>query len=146
MMNLPPLGDRKPSVMLAEMMSSCPAGESTYAMFTYLFLQRLLREIRVLLFEDDLADVRAIADKVDRLIAMHIPQGHDACAAVAGSEDSDPGEWVAAAQAEEIQVTAHPAPPAAAEGQRQVPGRPSPPSEPAGRSVHIDVLLSREVR
>ncbi len=29
MMKLPPLGDRKPSVMLAEMLEYCPAGEST---------------------------------------------------------------------------------------------------------------------
>jgi hypothetical protein len=99
MMKLPPLGDRNPSVMLAEMLEFCPAGESTTAVFTYLFLQRLPREIRVLLSEDDPADVRAIADKADRLIAMHVPQGHEACAAVAGGEDSDPGEWVVAAQA-----------------------------------------------
>ncbi len=43
--------------------------------------------------------MRAIADKADRLITMHVPQGHDACTAIAGGEDSDPGEWVAAAQA-----------------------------------------------
>jgi hypothetical protein len=83
MMKLPPLGDRKPSVMLAEMLEVCPAGESTTAIFAYLFLQRLPREIRVLLSEDDPADMRAIADKADRLIAMHVPQGHDACTAVA---------------------------------------------------------------
>jgi hypothetical protein len=97
MMKLPPLGDRKPSVMLAEMLEFCPAGESTTAVFTYLFLQRLPREIRVLLSEDDPADVRAIADKADCLIAMHVPQHHDACAAVAGGEDSDPGDIVKAA-------------------------------------------------
>ncbi len=51
MMKLPPLGDRKPSVMLAEMLEYCPAGESITAVFTYLFLQRLPREIRVLLSE-----------------------------------------------------------------------------------------------
>jgi hypothetical protein len=99
MMKLPPLGDRKPSVMLAEMLEFCLAGESTTAVFTYLFLQRLPREIRVLLSEDNPADVRAIADKADRLIAMHVLQGHEACAAVAGGEVLDPGEWVVAAQA-----------------------------------------------
>jgi hypothetical protein len=40
MMRLPPLGDRKPSVMLAEMLEFCPAGESSTAVFAYLFLQR----------------------------------------------------------------------------------------------------------
>jgi hypothetical protein len=56
MMRLPPLGDRKPSVMLAEMLKFCPAGESATAVFGYLFLQHLPREIRVLLSEDNPAD------------------------------------------------------------------------------------------
>ncbi len=38
---------------------------------------------RVLLSQDDLVDMRAIADKADRLISMHMPQGQDAYAAVA---------------------------------------------------------------
>jgi hypothetical protein len=62
MMRLPLPGDRKTSVMLAEMLEYCPAGESATAVFAYLFLQRLPREIRVLLSEDDPADMRAIAD------------------------------------------------------------------------------------
>ncbi len=67
MMRLQPLGDRKPSVMLVEMLEYCPAGESTTAVFTYLFLQRLPREIRVLMSEENPANKRAIVDKVDRL-------------------------------------------------------------------------------
>ncbi len=76
MMRLPPLGDRKPSVLLAEMLEFCPAGESSAAVFAFLFLHRLPREIRVLLSEDDPANMRAIADKADR----HVPH---ACAPVA---------------------------------------------------------------
>jgi hypothetical protein len=41
MMRLSPLGDRKPSVMLAKMLEFCPAGESSTAVFAFLFLQRL---------------------------------------------------------------------------------------------------------
>ncbi len=89
MMKLPPLGYRKPSVMLAEMLEYCPEGESTTAVFAYLFLQRLPREIRVLLSEDDPADMRAIADKADRLIAMHVLQGHDACSAVSAADEPE---------------------------------------------------------
>jgi hypothetical protein len=63
MMRLSPLGDRKPSVMLAEMLEYCPAGESTTAVFAFLFLQRLPREIRVLLSEDDPANMRAMLKK-----------------------------------------------------------------------------------
>jgi hypothetical protein len=89
MMRLPPLGDRKPSVMLAEMLEYCPAGKSATAVLAYLFLQRLPREIHVLLSEDDPADMRAIADKADRLIAMHVPQGHDACATVSSADEPE---------------------------------------------------------
>jgi hypothetical protein len=98
MMRLPPLGDRKPSVMLAEMLEYCPAGESTTAVFAFLYLQRLPREIRVLLSEDDPANMRAIAEKADRLIAMHVPQSHDTCAAVAAEDSFDEAGVVAALQ------------------------------------------------
>ncbi len=50
----------QPSVMLAEMLKYCPAGESTTTVFEYLFLQQLPREIRMLLSEDDPADVRPL--------------------------------------------------------------------------------------
>ncbi len=95
MMRLPPLGDWKPSVMLAKMLDFCPAGKSATAVFAYLFLQRLPREISILLSEDDPADMQAIADKAGRLIAMHVPQGHDACAIISAA-DKPKQELVAA--------------------------------------------------
>jgi hypothetical protein len=54
----PPLGNRKPSVMLAEMLQFCPAGESAMAVFAFLNLQRFPREVRGLLSKDDSADMR----------------------------------------------------------------------------------------
>ncbi len=90
--------DRKPSVMLAEMLEYCPTGESTTAVFAFLCLQRLPREIRVLLSEDDPANMRAIAEKADRLIAMHVPQSHDTCAAVAADDLSEDADLVATLQ------------------------------------------------
>jgi hypothetical protein len=95
MMRLPPLGDRKPSVMLAEMLEYCLAGESATVVFAYLFLQRLPREIRVLLSEDDPADMRAIADKADRLIGMHA-HVHDTCATVSAVDEQQDLDLVAA--------------------------------------------------
>ncbi len=50
---------------------------------------RLPREIRVLLSEDNPANMRAIAEKADRLIAMHVPQSQDTCAAVAAEDSFD---------------------------------------------------------
>jgi hypothetical protein len=96
-MKLPPLGNCKPSVMLVEMLEYCPVGESTTTVFAYLFLQQLPREICVLLSKDDPADMRAIADKADRIIAkIHVPQGHNACTAVASDDDLESGELLAA--------------------------------------------------
>jgi hypothetical protein len=88
-----------PLVMIAEMLEFCQAGESSTTVFAFLFLQRLPREIRVLLSEDDPANMRAIADKEDRLIAMHVPQSHEACAAVTADSHSEESCVVAAAQA-----------------------------------------------
>jgi hypothetical protein len=52
----------------------------------------------VLLSEDDPANMRAIAEKADRLIAMHVPQSHDTCAAVAAEDSSEDADVVAALQ------------------------------------------------
>ncbi len=41
MMKLPFLGDRKPSIMLAELLEYCLAGESVTAAIAYLFMQQL---------------------------------------------------------------------------------------------------------
>jgi hypothetical protein len=79
-------------------MEFCPAGESATAVFTFLFLQQLPREIRVLLSEDDPADMRAIAKQADRLIAMYMPQSHDACVAVTAKVPSEELDVVAALQ------------------------------------------------
>ncbi len=53
----------------------------------------------MLLSEDDPADMQAIPDKADRLIAMHVPQSHDTCAAVAADDRLEEPGVVAAAQA-----------------------------------------------
>jgi hypothetical protein len=84
--------------MLAEMLDYCSAGESTIAVFAYLFLQHLPKETPMLLSEDNPADMQAIADKANRLITMHVPQGHDACAAVAVDKDLDVSNLVATTQ------------------------------------------------
>jgi hypothetical protein len=80
------------------MLEFCPAGEATTAVFAFLFLQRLPREIRVLLSQDDPADMRAIAEKADRLMTMHMPQSHESCAAVAAEDITDDADVVAALQ------------------------------------------------
>jgi hypothetical protein len=83
-----PLGGRKPSELLAAMLELCPQNQHTSPFFFYFFLQRLPREIRVLLSEESPADIRKVAEKADRLMVLHCPQHHDAVAAIpASSED-----------------------------------------------------------
>jgi hypothetical protein len=82
-----PLGARKPSELLATMIELGPRQQLDSPFFFYFFLQRLPHEIRVLLSEEDPKDIRAIAEKADRLVALHVPQHHDAVAAVADLSD-----------------------------------------------------------
>ncbi len=70
-MKLLPLSGRKLSVMPAEMLEFCAAGESTATIFDFLFFQQLLKRIHVLLSEDDPRDMRAMAEKAERLITLH---------------------------------------------------------------------------
>jgi hypothetical protein len=82
-----PLGSRKPSDLQAAMIELCPRQHLDSPFFIYFFLQRLPHGIRVLLAEEDRKDVRRIVEKADRLVALHVPQHHDAIAAVPLSTD-----------------------------------------------------------
>jgi hypothetical protein len=54
--NMPPLGSRKPSALMAAMLEVCPGGEEKTELFAFQFLQRLPRELRVLLAKVDKKD------------------------------------------------------------------------------------------
>jgi hypothetical protein len=82
-----PLGARKPSELLSAMLELCPRGEERNVFFVHLFLERLPGELRVLLGEDDHQDPRTLAEKADRLWAMH-GQKFGLVAAVEQSEPS----------------------------------------------------------
>jgi hypothetical protein len=51
--NLPPLVAQKPSELLAEMLRLCPRGQENNAFFNCLNLNKLPRELRILLSEAD---------------------------------------------------------------------------------------------
>jgi hypothetical protein len=76
LMAMEPLGGRKPSELLAAMKKLRPASDDAF--FAWAFLQRLPREIRVLLARDDHTDMRAVTEKADDLVAVHQPKHHDA--------------------------------------------------------------------
>ena len=95
--NLPPLGAQKPSELLAEMIRLCPRGQENNDLFNYLFLNKLPRELRVLLSEADMADKQALAARADSFAAHHQRLAHDTVAAVASEpvEKEAEEDWVA---------------------------------------------------
>jgi hypothetical protein len=101
LVSMEPLGGRKPSDMLAEMEKFKPKDMQSF--YAYHFLQRLPREIRVLLAQDDLSNMAALAEKADQLVALHQPQHHDAVAVAAMAP---PEQQAAVNTAEEDAVAA----------------------------------------
>ncbi len=64
LMTAEPLGARRPTDMLAEMQSLCPAGEEETAFFRHAFLRRLPAEIRNFVLEEK-GPLRAIAERAN---------------------------------------------------------------------------------
>jgi hypothetical protein len=80
LVNMEGLGGRKPSDLLAEMDKFKP--KDMHSFYAYHFLQRMLREVRVLLAREDSSNMRLLAEKADELMSLHLPQQHDVVAAV----------------------------------------------------------------
>jgi hypothetical protein len=97
--NLPPLGGQKPSELLSEMLRLCPRGQENNAFFNCLFLNKLPRELRVLLARIDMADKQEVAAQADQLWAHYSKLAHDShtVAAVAPQPDSEEDEATVAA-------------------------------------------------
>jgi hypothetical protein len=68
---MPALGSRKPLDLMAAMLETCLRGEEKSNLFACIFLQRLPREIRVLLANVDHKDPKALATRADELWALH---------------------------------------------------------------------------
>jgi hypothetical protein len=66
-MQLEPLGSRKPTEFLAKMMELCPADQDSSVFFLFLFIQRLPRELCMLLDEDGQFFLPELAAKADKL-------------------------------------------------------------------------------
>jgi hypothetical protein len=96
-MAMEPLGGRKATELLTAMQKLRPPTDDQF--FAWAFLQRLPREVRVLLAQDDHADMRKLAEKAFALLALHQPQGHDltAVAAATPSETVEEESVVASA-------------------------------------------------
>jgi hypothetical protein len=75
----------------------CPTGHEDCLFFLFLFMQRLPKELRIVLGEvDDHQDVQAIAIKADKLWYPHNHQQHGVVASVnPGSSSSQPPATIA---------------------------------------------------
>jgi hypothetical protein len=80
--NLPPLGAQKTSELL-ELLPLCPSGQENNAFFNCLFLNKLPRELCILLTEAAMADKQALGARADLFPAHNSKQAHDVVAAVA---------------------------------------------------------------
>lgn len=127
------LGGRKPSELLADMLELCPAGQHNSVFFVGLFLQRLPREMRVLLSHDDHSDLRLLAAKADRLLAYSGRQSHDVVAAVPGEDRQE--DMVAALRPRHQQQ---------GRGHFQQPPPPLPPRPAQGQQSTAPVKLARQ--
>ncbi len=72
-----------PSELLAEMLRLCPRGQENNAFFNCLFLNKLPRELRILLSEAEMADKQTLGARADLFAAHNSKQAHDVVAAVA---------------------------------------------------------------
>jgi hypothetical protein len=83
--------------LLAELVRICPRGEENSVFFNCHFLQKLPRELRILLSETDMSDKRQLSAKADQIWAHNAQLHHDTVAAVA------PELWVLDASVAAIQ-------------------------------------------
>ena len=85
--DMPALGDRRPSQMLAALLEFCPEGEENTSFFRAAFVHRLPREIQVLLDGMETADLKTLAQRADRLWVTRAVHG-DRVAAMTTAEAS----------------------------------------------------------
>ena len=88
------LGGQKPSELLASMLQLCPAGEGDTRLFRFLYLQRLPRELRILLSEDAASPLHALAARADVLWSHNSSRGSGMLAAAVSAADAEeePGQ------------------------------------------------------
>jgi hypothetical protein len=64
------------------MLGLCPRGQENNAFFNCLFLDKLPRELSILVSEADMADKQALGARADLFAAHNSKQAHDVAAAV----------------------------------------------------------------
>ncbi len=91
LVDMPTLGDRKPTQLQAAMIKACPRGQEDSVFMSALFLQKLPADAKILLVHMDHTCLKELATAGDQLEAMRT--GLAAVAAV----EADPGEMATVA-------------------------------------------------
>jgi hypothetical protein len=71
LMELPGLGDRRPSQLLADLLQACPPGEQQTAFFRGAFVKRLPAELQAHLSGCESVDLKELAQRADQLWTTH---------------------------------------------------------------------------
>ncbi len=86
---MPALGGRKPSELMAAMLETCPRGKEKTNLFVCIFQHRLPWEIRVLLAKADHKDLKTLATQADELWALPDNNGGGGVVAVQENPEAD---------------------------------------------------------
>jgi hypothetical protein len=94
LMEMPSLGDRRPSQMLADLLQACPQNEHASAFFRGAFIMRLPADIQIHLTNTETEDLKQLALLADRLWLSH--RRPNTVSAVAAEESGVESELLAA--------------------------------------------------
>ena len=73
-LQLPTLGNQRPSELMAALQQYCPPGEAGTAMFRASFISRLPSSLQIHLSGAEMGDLRELTQQADRLWLCHGPQ------------------------------------------------------------------------
>ena len=82
LLSMPPLGGRRPSELLAEMLQLCPRDDVDGKIIRYMFLFRLTPTMQSMLGEDDTSSITDLAARADALMDAEAAKEHAVAAAV----------------------------------------------------------------
>jgi hypothetical protein len=104
LLDMPELGARRPSDLLAAMYEYCPAGEEDTTLFRSIFLKRLPAEVRVLLVAEETAELKELATRADQLWLKFGQRKGDHLAAVQPNEEAQKADSSDEANVAALQV------------------------------------------
>ncbi len=70
LVDMPALGDGKPTQLLAAMIEACPRGQEDSVFMSALFLRKLPADVKILLAHMDHTRLKELATSADQLVAM----------------------------------------------------------------------------